>query len=216
MDVSAEALGTEFDDERRGDYAKVYMRDAWRALKSVQSIAEYGEPWGAERAIEITADFEANAIDSERRAADTTPVDIDRAVRLGTEMARKEGLDVGPEAVAYAIDGLKSKIERDAVYNPVTAVYSAFMSYAFLKKQRGGRSVTYLHRHRAFDVEPASDAAPAPSNVVDFPVDAHAKAEFDRRADRCFRGGPRGNAHSEARLDRPRPDPTQHRHDADR
>ena len=171
LDVSAEVLGDEFDG-RRAAYAKCYVRDVWRALKSLQSNAEYGEPWNAERAAEIAAEFESDTIESQRRAADTTPVDIDRAVRLGTELARKQGLDVGADAVAYATDGLRSKIERDAVYNPVTAVYSAFMSYAFLKKQRGGRSVTYLHRHRALDVEPVTTApeADAADNVVEFPA----------------------------------------------
>ena len=113
-----------------------------------------------------------------RDAADAKPVDIDRAVRLGTELARKQGLDVGADAVAYATDGLRSKIERDAVYNPVTAVYSAFMSYAFLKKQRGGRNVAYRDRRKALMTAP--DAALAPSNVVDFPAP---KAEAERKAE---------------------------------
>ena len=183
LDVSAEVLGDEFDG-RRAAYAKCYVRDVWRALKSLQSNAEYGKPWNAERAAEIAAEFESDTIKSQRRAADTTPVDIDRAVRLGTELARKQGLDVGADAVAYATDGLRSKIERDAVYNPVTAVYSAFMSYAFLKKQRGGRSVTYLHRHRALDVEPVTTApeADAADNVVEFPATKAApKVEAVRR-----------------------------------
>jgi hypothetical protein len=73
--------------------------------------------------------------------------DIDRAIRLGTEMARKQDdeqlgrIDVGPEAVAYAVDRLKSKIECDAVYNPVGEVYSALIDFGFLKKARRGKNV---------------------------------------------------------------------------
>src|ERR1700734_3603695 len=54
--------------------------------------------------------------------ADTKPVDIDRAVCLGIEMARKQGLETTPEAVAYATERLKSKIWRDAVHNPIKEV----------------------------------------------------------------------------------------------
>jgi hypothetical protein len=130
--------------------------------------AEHGGPWSAARAAEIAAEFEANAIAAERDGAHAKPVDVDRAVRLGTELARKQGLDVGPDAVAYATDGLRSKIERDAVHNPVTAVYSAFMSHAFLKKQSGGRNVLYCDRHRAFEkTVPEAERA---DNVVDFPA----------------------------------------------
>ena len=71
------------------------------------------------------------------------PVDIYRAVHLGSEMARERGLDVGPEAVTYAADRLKSKIERDAVYNPVTEVHAGILAHRFLREWHGGE-VVYL------------------------------------------------------------------------
>jgi AAA domain len=80
--------------------------------------------------------------------ADTKPIDIYRTVYLGTEMARKQGLETGPEAVAYAADRLKSKIERDAVYNPITEVHSGFLSYHFLKGMRDGGKVVYTDHYK--------------------------------------------------------------------
>jgi hypothetical protein len=84
-------------------YAKSYVRDLWRTLRSEQQDAELREgiepsppmgsppgappyippPWDAERAAAIAAGFEADVVDAERRcAAETNPVDLDRAVRL--------------------------------------------------------------------------------------------------------------------------------------
>jgi hypothetical protein len=80
--------------------------------------------------------------------ADTKPVDVDRAVRLGTEMARKQNLETGPEAVAYATDRLKAKLERDAVYNPISEVHAGFLSYRFLKGMPGGEKVVYMDRYK--------------------------------------------------------------------
>ena len=67
-------LGDAFDDERRAGYVRGFARDAWRALKAAQSFADYGEPVERlSRAAEIVAEFEADAIYSERRgAADTS------------------------------------------------------------------------------------------------------------------------------------------------
>ena len=98
----------------------------------------------------------------------TAPVDIDRAVRLGVEMARKQNaggelpfqIDLGPEAVAYATDRLKSKIERDAVYNPVSVVHSGFLSYRFLKEMNDGGKVVYLDHYKQRHM-PEQSVAPA-------------------------------------------------------
>jgi archaellum biogenesis ATPase FlaH len=80
--------------------------------------------------------------------ADTKPVDIDRAVCLGIEMARKQGLETTPEAVAYATERLKSKIWRDAVHNPIKEVHDGFLSYRFLKGMPGGENVVYVDRYK--------------------------------------------------------------------
>jgi len=97
---------------------------------------------------------------------DAAPVDIDRAVRLGTEMAHEQydeqlsPIDVGPEAVAYVTDRLKSKIDRDAVCNRIGEVYSGFLTYRYLKGQRGGKKVVYRdHRHWQLEPKP-----PAPTD----------------------------------------------------
>jgi archaellum biogenesis ATPase FlaH len=80
--------------------------------------------------------------------ADTKPVDIDRAVCLGIEMARKQGLETTPEAVAYATERLKSKIWRDAVHNPIKEVHDGFLSYRFLKGMPSGENVVYVDRYK--------------------------------------------------------------------
>jgi hypothetical protein len=182
LDISADLLGNEFDAERRAGYAKSYVRDLRRTLKSEQQEAELREgidpsppmgsppgtpayippPWDAERAALLAAEFEADVIHGEKRgAAETKPVDINRAVRLGTEMARKQGLETGPEAVAYATERLKSKIERGAVYNPIEEMYSGFLSYRFLKEMRGGGKVVYIDHYKRRQLEPKP---PAPAD----------------------------------------------------
>ena len=91
-------------------------------------------------------------------------VDVDRAIRLGTEMARSTvdeqlgPIDVGPEAIAYATDRLKSKIARDAVCDPVGEVYSGLLSYGFLSKRCRGGKVIY-HHNRQLEPKP-----PAPTD----------------------------------------------------
>ncbi len=188
LDISADLLGDEFDADREAAYAKEYVRGQWRTLKFEQKIADLSEgvepsppmgsppgtppyihpPWNAERAADIAAEFEADVIDAERRgAAETNPVDIYRAVHLGTEMARKQNaggdlpftIDTGPEAVAYATDRLKSKIERNAVHNPIEEMYSGFLSYRFLKGMPGGEKVVYIDHYKRRQAK-APEAAP--------------------------------------------------------
>ena len=183
LDTSADLLGDEFDADRQAGYAKAYVRTVWRALKSEQQDAEIREgvepsppmgspayihpPWNAERATAIAAEFQADAIDAEKRGADTTPVDIDRAVRLATEMARKQNADgnlpftieIGPEAVAYARDRLKSKIERNAVYNPVTEVHAGLLSFRFLKEEGGRGNVVYIDHYKRQQPKPKPGGA---------------------------------------------------------
>jgi hypothetical protein len=195
LDISADLLGNQFDADRRAGYTKGYVLDLRRALASEQKFANFREgiepsppmssppgtppyihpPWNAERAAAIAAEFEADVIDCERRgAADTKPVDIYRAVHLGTEMARKQNadgnlpfpIDVGPEAVAYAADRLKSKIERNAVHNPIGEVHEGLLSYRFLKTMPGGEKVVYIDSYklrqaamRGVAIEPAVESA---------------------------------------------------------
>jgi hypothetical protein len=45
-------------------------------------------------------------------------------------------------------DRLKSKIERDAVYNPIEEAYSGFLSYRFLKGMPGGDKVVYIDHYK--------------------------------------------------------------------
>ena len=119
--------------------------------------------------------------------APTAPVDVYRAVYLGTEMARKEGLEVGPEAVAYAADRLKSKLERDCVYNPITTVYDAFLSYRFLKERKGGGNVIYLDRHKKPErPEPEPGLAPVVLNErgLAYREELRRKAEARAEAER--------------------------------
>ena len=203
LDISADLLGDEFDADREAAYAKEYVRGQWRTLKFEQKIADLSEgvepsppmgsppgtppyihpPWNAERAADIAAEFEADVIDAERRgAAETNPVDIYRAVHLGTEMARKQNaggdlpftIDTGPEAVAYATDRLKSKIERNAVHNPIEEMYSGFLSYHFLKGMPGGEKVVYIDHYKrrrakapeAAPEQPIGEEAPEPKPDV--------------------------------------------------
>ena len=127
-----------------------YVRPLWRHLKSVQrDYHERGhsddfelydiKDWTRES---VAAYVEALLEDILADMAPSPPVDIDRAVRLGVEMARKQNaagelpfqIDIDPEAVAYAEDHLKSHLERDLVSNPIGEVHSALLSYRFLKE----------------------------------------------------------------------------------
>ena len=72
-------------------------------------------------------------------------------------MARKQNaagnlpfqIDVGPEAVAFATDHLKSKIERDLVSNPISTVHTGLLNYRFFKERNGGEKVVYPDRFKS-------------------------------------------------------------------
>jgi hypothetical protein len=131
--------------------AEQYLDRLRAALAEAQWFFEEDVPhpeiatWSRESAIALT---EARLDDMLSATADE-PVDIDRAVRLGAELARKprdgkQGLDVGPEAAAYAADRLRSKIERDAVSNPVAEAHAGILDY----HRRGGGKVVYLDMYK--------------------------------------------------------------------
>ena len=82
------------------------------------------------------------------------PVDIDAAVRYGVETAHAQGLDVGHEAVSFATDRLRSKLEREAVYNSLNCAHSSFLVYRFLKGMAGGGDVVYGRRIRRKNLAP--------------------------------------------------------------
>src|ERR1700733_15264691 len=130
-------------------------RRAYAILASPSSDDDPVDKWDRKCAAETVKYFETEhdkvVADAE---ADAKPVDLDRAVCPGTEMARKQGLEPGPEAVAYATDRLKSKIERDAVYNPIGEVYSVFLSYRFLKEEGSGGKVGYIDHYKRRQLEP--------------------------------------------------------------
>jgi AAA domain len=153
-----------------------YVKKLWRHLKSCMGdyrdrgssddLELYGvEGWTRES---VEAYVEQRLEDILVDMAPTAPVDVYRAVHLGTEMARKQNaagdlpfmIEVEPEAVAYAADRLKSKLERNLVSNPVTEVYSAFLSYRFLKERSGG-NVVYLDRYRQLQPKPEPSVARA-------------------------------------------------------
>ena len=82
-------------------------------------------------------------------------------------MARKQNadgelpqVDLGPEAIAYATDRLRSKIERDCVYSPVSVVHSGLLSYRFLKGMRGGEKVVYVDHYKRRQFEPKPPRRP--------------------------------------------------------
>ena len=153
-----------------------YVRQLWRALNRIQrdyqelghlddlelygiadwtreSVAAYVEA----RLVGILADFEP-----------TPPVDVERTVRLGTELARKQNadgelpfqIDLSSEAIAFATDHLKSKIERDLVCNPISTFHTGLLNYRFFKEMNGG-NVVYLDRHISPGRAP-EQAAPKP------------------------------------------------------
>jgi hypothetical protein len=118
--------------------------------------------WNKETAFAEAEKLYRDIIEGEAEAAREAaqpPIDVDKAVRRAAEFAAKQRppLDVGPGAVAYATDCLKSKIERDVVYNPITTAHSALHSYRFFKEKRGGE-VVYLDRYKR-----RQDASPQPA-----------------------------------------------------
>ena len=107
-------------------------------------------------------------------APESPPVDLYKAVYLGTELARERGLDVGPEAVAYAADRLKSKIERDVAFEGSTEVLDGFLSYDFLKKMQPLR------------LERAERAGKAPDDTKVVYIDVY-KRQRERAAEEAER-----------------------------
>jgi AAA domain len=150
--------------------AKRYSRQLRRALEEAQEFYEQGgshpcypeiTTWSLESAVEL-----ANTrLEDMLGATEDGPIDLYRAVYLGTKMAREQGIEVGTEAVAYAADRLKSKLERDAVYNPVTEVHGGILSYRFLKEQHGGK-VVYIDHYKRRRPEPAT----SPKADDDLPI----------------------------------------------
>ena len=136
--------------------ANEYVKSLWRALQSAQldHRLQLDTPgydintWTRESVTAYVDERLEGILEDARDAANAKPVDVDRAVRLGTEMARKQGLETGPEAIAYATDRLKSKIERDACSNPVAEVHAAILDYRHLAGRRPGAEVVYLDHHR--------------------------------------------------------------------
>jgi hypothetical protein len=142
--------------------AKQYLRRLWKALEEAQEFCELGlaapcnpqiTSWTRESAVALTNERLEDMIGYE---ADTKPVDIHRAVRLGIEMAQKQNaggnlpfaIDTGPEAIHYATDCLKSKVERDACGNPITEVHNALLSYRYLKEMHNGGNVVYIDHYK--------------------------------------------------------------------
>jgi hypothetical protein len=145
----------DFDLMDSCDEAREYLRQLRGGLKDAQeNLVEFDTPlacypeiatWSRASAVAL-----ANArLDDMLSATADDPVDLDRAVRLGAELARrprdgKQGIEVGPEATAYAADRLASKIERGGVYNPVAEAHAGILAYHALKERRGGRKVAYF------------------------------------------------------------------------
>ena len=156
--------------------AKQYSRRLWKALMEAQEFCELGlaapcnpkiTTWTRESAVALTNERLDEMIACDEPDPKPEPVDIDRSVRLGTEMARKRNsggklpfqIDIGPEAIAYAADRLKSKIERGAVHNPITEVHSGLLSYRFLKEMNDGGKVINLDRYRQLQSNPEPGGA---------------------------------------------------------
>ena len=139
--------------------AKRYSRRLWRALDEAQEFSP--EAWSLDSAIALANTRLGDMLGA---TEDQAPVDIDRAVRLGTEMVRKQNasgnlpfvIETGSEAVVYATDRLKSKIERNACGNPISEVHAGFLSYRFLKEMRAGEKVLYIDHYKRRQAEHAA------------------------------------------------------------
>ena len=145
--------------------ARQYVRHLWNGLNHIQrNYHEFGRScdteiydikhWTRES---VTAYVEARLEDILTSIEPEEPIDVYRAVHLGTEMAREQGYACEPEAIAYTADRLKSKIERDAVYNPVTTAHDGILTYyQWVKPQaerrraqgRGDGKVVYIDRYK--------------------------------------------------------------------
>jgi AAA domain len=128
-----------FDD--CGDAASKYANTLWKLLRWAQKFPGLSHGIAASRqsAVEFTNTRLDWMIESD---VPDEPVDIYRAVHLGTEMAREQGYACEPEAIAYAADRLKSKIERDAVENGEVCVHDGILTYYSWAKPQA-------ERHRA-------------------------------------------------------------------
>jgi hypothetical protein len=151
-----DAPSTEIDD--CWEYGKNYVSGLFRGLRRVQNdFREFGRSadadiydvsqWSREGAQSYIDQRLEDILTS--YPAEDRPVDVHRAMYLGAQLARKHAfhtvedgetverrLDVSEEALAYAEARLKSKIRRDAVYNPITTVHDGIRSYNYLKPLR--------------------------------------------------------------------------------
>jgi hypothetical protein len=144
-----------------------YACDLWKSLRWVQETMESyleDEPgdahplsfhpgittWSRESAMQYA--HERLERELAPPAEPDEPIDVYRAVHLGTEMAREEGFACEPEAIAYAADRLKSKIERDAVENAEVCVYEGIRTYYQWMKPKqerlGGGKVVYIDHYK--------------------------------------------------------------------
>jgi AAA domain len=158
-----------FDD--CGDAARAYATSLWRQLKWAQKFPRltYGiTTWSRESAVEFTNTRLDWMIESD---VPDEPIDIYRAVHLGTEMAREQGYACEPEAIAFAADRLKSKIERDAVENGEVCVHDGILTYyQWMKPQaercqaegRGDGKVVYVDWRKRKAEKAAQKEAKAP------------------------------------------------------
>jgi hypothetical protein len=71
---------------------------------------------------------------------------FESTVHLATEMARSQGLDVGPEAVTFVTDRFRSKLERDACSDNWAAAHGGFLTYRFYKEFLGCEEIVYGRR----------------------------------------------------------------------
>jgi hypothetical protein len=116
-----------FDD--CGDAASKYANTLWKSLRWAQrfpSLTHGITTWSRESAVEFTNTRLDWMIESD---VPDEPIDVYRAVHLGTEMAREQGYACEPEAIDYAADRLRSKIERDAVENGEVCVHDGILTY---------------------------------------------------------------------------------------
>jgi hypothetical protein len=140
--------------------ANDYATTLWKSLRWAQESLHAGRSpslhpgittWSRERAIEFTNTrlewILAPAVEEPEE-----PIDVYEAVYLGTQMAREQGYACEPEAIAYAADRLKSKIERDAVENAEVCVHDGILTYyQWLKPKQerlGGGKVVYIDRYK--------------------------------------------------------------------
>jgi hypothetical protein len=147
-----------FDD--CGDAASKYANTLWKSLRWAQECLHEGRSpslhpgittWSRERAVEFTNTrlewILAPAVEEPEE-----PIDGYEAVYLGTQVAREQGYACEPEAIAYAADRLKSKIDRDAVENAEVCVHDGILTYyQWLKPKQerlGGGKVVYIDRHK--------------------------------------------------------------------